>query len=492
MIGAIIGDLAAWTWEHNQECFYKELVSPQAKLSGYGMLALELWNPIHEGGLVYKHRLYTLIGKSLLHAPSFCEVPTEWRQWGAHEYETEPIPMPLKLALVSAAFIDTVDLPKERQQELDWVHFFHCGKQEYYGSFILTIIRRLREGKTKDQAIEGIPNCVFNNYESGHGHHLKCFLDYITFAWRCFYYSFDFTSAIHNAMKCNSNRHFAAFFTGAFAEAMYGYSYAMTKMKYNGQDRFHYIKIPQALEESYGELIQSIRANDFTQRVFFPKNAALTNVELHKWTPIENPYDDFPVNVELNRRMMKAYGTSWEQRYGVYLDNGWFYTYRSHCLLHRFKLSPVSKSEWRITNLQKSNEPQSDELYDMDHVITALESFWYIGHDNMFDNLYSVGDTKAPDNMKYCRYFRGETQCPKAFRGSPKEDFWYGEKMFIENEISLHEWIKRAKSILKNLPEKKKKFAKRFPIETFAIICYIEMLFSKWRSYDSMEWLLEY
>lgn len=47
MIGAIIGDLAAWTWEHNQECFYKQLVSPDAKFSGYGMLALELWEPIH-------------------------------------------------------------------------------------------------------------------------------------------------------------------------------------------------------------------------------------------------------------------------------------------------------------------------------------------------------------------------------------------------------------------------------------------------------------
>lgn len=492
MIGAIIGDLAAWTWEHDQECFYKQLVSPDAKFSGYGMLALELWKPIHEEGLIHKNRLYTIIGKSLLHTPSFCEVPSEWRKWGMSDYETQPIPLSLKLALVSAAFVDSADLPKARQQELNWVHFFHCGKQEYYGSFILTILRRLREGKTKVEAIEGIPDCVFNYYEPGHGHHLKYYLDYVTFAWRCFYYSFDFTSALHNAMKCNSNRHLAAFLTGAFAEAMYGCSYAMTKRKYNGNDIYHHIEFPKAIEEDYGGLIRNIRAREFTNRIFFPKNDALTNVELHKWTPIENPYKDFPINAELRRRMMKAYGTSWEQRYGVYLDNGWFYTYRSHCLLHRYQLTPVSQSEWRITHLQKSNDPQADELHDVELVIEALESFWYTGHEEMFYNLYSVGDTQAPANMKYCCYFRGETQCPKAFKSSPKEYFWYGEKMFIENSLNLQEWVMKAQSTLESLPPKKKKFAKRFPIETFAIICYIEMLFSKWRPYDSMEWIFEY
>ena len=50
MIGAVIGDLAAWTWEHDRKCFYERLVSSEAKLSGYGLLPITLWDVISEGG----------------------------------------------------------------------------------------------------------------------------------------------------------------------------------------------------------------------------------------------------------------------------------------------------------------------------------------------------------------------------------------------------------------------------------------------------------
>ena len=40
MLGAIIGDLAAWTWDNDHECFYPQLVSPQARLSEYGRTLL--------------------------------------------------------------------------------------------------------------------------------------------------------------------------------------------------------------------------------------------------------------------------------------------------------------------------------------------------------------------------------------------------------------------------------------------------------------------
>ena len=42
MLGAVIADLAAWTWENDRDCFWGRLVSPKAKLSGYGVLALEM------------------------------------------------------------------------------------------------------------------------------------------------------------------------------------------------------------------------------------------------------------------------------------------------------------------------------------------------------------------------------------------------------------------------------------------------------------------
>lgn len=35
MVGAIIGDLAAWTWEHDKNAFLKKLITPEAAPSPY-------------------------------------------------------------------------------------------------------------------------------------------------------------------------------------------------------------------------------------------------------------------------------------------------------------------------------------------------------------------------------------------------------------------------------------------------------------------------
>lgn len=40
MIGAIIGDLAAWTWENDHEKFYPSLISEKALLSELGLSVL--------------------------------------------------------------------------------------------------------------------------------------------------------------------------------------------------------------------------------------------------------------------------------------------------------------------------------------------------------------------------------------------------------------------------------------------------------------------
>ncbi len=40
MIGAIIGDLAAWTWENDRERFNPSLISEKAVLSEYGLSVL--------------------------------------------------------------------------------------------------------------------------------------------------------------------------------------------------------------------------------------------------------------------------------------------------------------------------------------------------------------------------------------------------------------------------------------------------------------------
>ncbi len=54
MIGAVIGDLAAWTWEHDITCFYERLVSPDARLSGYGLLPIVMWKQINDCSMIHK------------------------------------------------------------------------------------------------------------------------------------------------------------------------------------------------------------------------------------------------------------------------------------------------------------------------------------------------------------------------------------------------------------------------------------------------------
>ncbi len=221
MLGAIIGDMSAWTSLHQPTCFPQQFVSPEAKLSGYGYLALTMFKSIIDCELIHKHRMYMQIGKALMHQPSCVVMPEEWHIWGMCDYD-KPIPFDLKIAIISAAIIDSSVCSEKRQGQFNWSLFFHGGKQEYYASFLMTAIRRLREGKTKYEALQDLPKFAFDFYVRGYKHGWKNFLDYTTFAWRCSYYANDFKTALLNASKCNGNRNLAMFLTGAIAEAMYG------------------------------------------------------------------------------------------------------------------------------------------------------------------------------------------------------------------------------------------------------------------------------
>ena len=118
MIGAVIGDLAAWTWENDKESFYPKLISPKAKLSAYGYLSLELYDTVQCQSELIKERVYPLIGKALLHKPYFCITPDEWRNWGVNEYD-KSIPQGLKTALISAAFVDCACQAGKHQRKTD-------------------------------------------------------------------------------------------------------------------------------------------------------------------------------------------------------------------------------------------------------------------------------------------------------------------------------------------------------------------------------------
>ena len=73
--------------------------------------------------------------------------------------------------------------------------------------FLSQIVTLLRQGETKDEMYKEL-GLVFNgcrkewNWQEENG-----ILSYLLRAWDAFYRAFDFTSAIHNAMKMNGDRH---------------------------------------------------------------------------------------------------------------------------------------------------------------------------------------------------------------------------------------------------------------------------------------------
>ena len=221
IVGAIIGDLAAWTYEHEPDVFDAHMVSTDAKLSPIGMCIMVEEPFIKEGGLIYKSRVYSMLSK-VFNAPdpTVYEDPYNLDHWEYPKYGCA-IPFRLKIAMITAAFICSSEESEERQKHLEWVSFFHGGKQEYYAQALTRILSELRKGKSKE-SIQSENPVVLNYYPQGEHHKWRDYLEYITFSWRCFYYSQDFNEAIINASKCSRDRHLTMALAGAFAEAYYG------------------------------------------------------------------------------------------------------------------------------------------------------------------------------------------------------------------------------------------------------------------------------
>lgn len=160
-------------------------------------------------------------------------------------------------------------------------------------------------------------------------------------AWDCFYNSYDFGSAVYNAVRYhNSFTRQIASLVGLIAEAMYGCEYYFVKEKFahNAQTRLE-IDIPEAIEKAYPEELKALRKDYRENRVFFRKNDALTNVERHSFIPCTSHYEGLTLMSDSFRKVLFAFHTDWENRFGFYLDNGWIYCYRSGFCLGRFRIA---------------------------------------------------------------------------------------------------------------------------------------------------------
>ena len=471
MKGLIIGDLAAWTWQNDRNVFYCQLVSDKAVLSEFGATAIAMVEPIWNGKEIttdYFHgHLQNYLSNQIELSDDLEIMPSYNNQVGN---------------LIDILYAvcgwsgdcqeDTMDRAKKINTSLN------MGKEAFYASMILPqLIWLLRNGYSKKDAIqkEWSFNTILDWDKSSDGP-----LGAITRAWDAFYRAFDFTSTIHSAVKSPVNPRLTACIAGALAEAMYGCEMGFLKKKYTSGTTFQ-IQLPEDIQKRYQYELAVINQHERKLKVFFPKNNARTNVERHIWKPVENIYADKKISYELRRRILKAFYTSFDDRYGFYLDDGWVYVYRSFHVLCRFKLvKDKSGVDFRIIRLERSEE-------EFDYKTALLEAMYSVVH-----RWYLVSDEPMPENLQYCKYYRGEDECPEHWKNTTQGKFWYGESMFVKGNLQMDIWKQSADSALKQLHGERKQHFLSYSEEQRAILIYIEELFAKWCPYEDLDWIWEY
>lgn len=352
MLGAIIGDLAAWTWEHDRICFYKQLISEDAVSSCYGTA---LYNAAHSCFFPDKVNETKPVG-----SPEELSYFGQWLMWQ-----------------IASAWYD-------QSLEEQTPHFYCIDKSEYYARyFVKELMNSLLNGCTKREAYHKCNSFeelsrswqwrdgkqIDEKYSSG-------LLTCVFRAWNAFYLAYDFTSTIHNAVKCSGDIHLITAIAGAFASAMYGCHYNYIKKKYAEDDNIQsdlYFLAPRANEGAMRHLENMMIAKDDEDRKFFKKNCALTNVEKHLWTPSHVNLNNFIFNEEQKSFIVRAWYPDWDNRYGFYLDDGWVYFYRSQVLICRFQFMKFEKGQYCIVHLL-----DGDQHHDSNELVGWLNENMYL------------------------------------------------------------------------------------------------------------------
>lgn len=354
MIGALIGDFAAWTYEHDRKRFWSHLVSEEAKLSEFGLSVLTTAALIASDPNMPKEEAAMFTRQGFRnYSTAIVEISPEALDWTTNLscVNASSVFGIGIMRMATCAFFGVPD--NEMWFEYNW------DKEEYYTRLFLSqMVTLLRDGKTKDEVYYKLGPifkvCLHDwNWQEEEG-----MLSYLLRAWDAFYRAFDYTSSIHNAMQMKGNHHLLGAFTGTIAGAMYGCRYNILKRKYrndkNSYVNFEHMTWPKALMRDYSEPVRYIEEKAIKGRIFFPKNNAMTNVELHTWTSMDNPFADEVFDEERKRILLYAFEPDWDNRYGFYFENGWFYVYRSGELLSRFQLEKKQDNTYRICHLQNT------------------------------------------------------------------------------------------------------------------------------------------
>lgn len=451
MTGALLGDLAAWTWETEPNVFYPKLVSINSQISSKGRVLTACCSALLENKDIEREQYERIFG-------------------------TETFKEKIVNALVRSIAVGWIFDVDEDSTPIQ-IYVLHEDKEDWYAThFLARIICALRKGASKNAAalVEhiGTFNDFIPNWKDGNGP-----LSILVRAWIAFYDSFDFTSAIHNAMNLPGDKHINGILVGALAGAMYGSDQILLKKKFcKDIEPYHYIEFPDNLRPT----VSVLKSFENNARTFFPKNRALTNVDLHRWEEVKSPvkYLNVVINKELGRRILKAFDTGWDCRYGFYLDDGFVYVYRSGVLLCRFKLEigePIQK-------IQIATDFDKDAaILGFESAIESVDFFWY-----------QTSNEEKPSNLDYCKYYHGETMCPEIFLNSVKAKFWHGELLFVVHNEKMSKWKRIAKNTKSTLGENDFQKVEKYSMEELALVYFIKSSYEKWCPFDVAGWVYEY
>lgn len=374
MLGAIIGDMAAWTWQHEKSSFYKKLLSDHAPISEYGATILAMSKPLFENQRISFDTLESQLFPYLWYG---CDICQDVEEWVKNRMKAVPFNKVRLIANMMNAIAgwsaETADNAKEQARMI--CVDLQLEKEDYYAAWTLPrLIWGLRQGLTKDEALQSIKDFGGDIVVDWKYQQHDSPMTAIARAWDAFYRSFDFTSAIHSAVKSPINPRLTAAIAGELAEAMYGCGQGILKKKYAEEDFVFKIRLPRYIEEKYRSELEFIRRN--RKVFFFQKNNARTNVERHHWTPVESKFEGKAMTKEYYNVLKEAFYTDWDRRYGFYLDDGWFYVYRSFVLICRFKVMQEDSNKYVVGNIQKGDEDKCHEIA-LEEAFSSLSSRFY-------------------------------------------------------------------------------------------------------------------
>ena len=242
MLGAIIGDLSVWTWINNRSGFYSRLISKDTKLSEMTIALVGITHIMQQKEQWEWRSIHCYLRSYYRETSNLSSCSRYWNTWLEEGKTIIPNDVKMALHLATIIYCGWFDKPIEQVHKLNLL--FHGNKETYYLSQLAVVISRLRHGLSKEKAIKGI------DYISNWNEIVTPSpLGYAYYAWQCFSHSWDFTSAIHNAMCCNyGNKHILGALVGALADAMYGCERGLLKKKYS-EDIDFLIDIPFAIKE---------------------------------------------------------------------------------------------------------------------------------------------------------------------------------------------------------------------------------------------------